>query len=78
MPTIANMNLTLLPDYDNCQAHINANYCKYGWGSLHGNNLIQFVFGDGHVQSISPNIDLNIFAALSTIAGGEVIPSSNF
>jgi prepilin-type N-terminal cleavage/methylation domain-containing protein len=72
-------NAYLLPDYDQCVSLVpNANYCKYGWGSLHGSNLIQFVFGDGHVQSISPSIDLNIFAALSTIAGGEAIPSSNY
>jgi len=72
-------NSYLLPDYDDCVAKVpNANYCKYGWGSLHGSNLIQFVFGDGHVQGISINIDLNPFASLSTIAGGEVIPSSNY
>ncbi len=67
-------NSFLYPDYDACAAQISENYCKYGWGSLHGSNLIQFVFGDGHVQAVSPTIDLTIFAALSTIAGGEVVP----
>jgi prepilin-type N-terminal cleavage/methylation domain-containing protein len=28
-------SITLLADYDACQAVINANYCKYGWGSFH-------------------------------------------
>jgi prepilin-type processing-associated H-X9-DG protein len=68
-----NMVLQLSPDYDNCAAKIsNANYCKYGWASLHGGNLIQFVFADGSVHGISPSVSLNILAALSTISGGEV------
>jgi len=67
-------NVFLLPDYDACAAQISENFCKYGWGSLHGSNLINFVFADGHVQPISPTIDLNVFAAMSTIAGGEVTP----
>jgi prepilin-type N-terminal cleavage/methylation domain-containing protein/prepilin-type processing-associated H-X9-DG protein len=72
-PAIPGGNLYLQPDYDACQARINSNYCKYGWGSLHTAG-IQFLFGDGHVRSLPPSIDLNVFIALSTIAGGEVIP----
>jgi prepilin-type N-terminal cleavage/methylation domain-containing protein/prepilin-type processing-associated H-X9-DG protein len=64
---------TMIADYDLCQAQINANYCKYGWGSLHDGG-ISFLFGDGSVRSITINIDMRIFMALSTIAGGEVIP----
>jgi prepilin-type N-terminal cleavage/methylation domain-containing protein/prepilin-type processing-associated H-X9-DG protein len=67
-------NVFLLPDYDGCAAQIGENYCKYGWGSLHSNNLINFLFGDGHVRTVSPGIDLSIFSALSTIAGGEKVP----
>jgi prepilin-type processing-associated H-X9-DG protein len=67
-------SLTLIPDYDKCQATINANYCKYGWGSLHTGGNMNFLFGDGHVQGITMNIDMNVFMALSTIAGGETIP----
>jgi prepilin-type N-terminal cleavage/methylation domain-containing protein/prepilin-type processing-associated H-X9-DG protein len=63
----------LLPDYDVCQANINSNYCKYGWGSFHTGG-ISFLFGDGHVRSLPPTIDNEVFIALSTIAGGEVIP----
>jgi prepilin-type processing-associated H-X9-DG protein len=67
-------SITLQPDYDACQAQVNANYCKYGWGSLHTGNLMNWVFADGHVRSVTANIDMNVFMALSTIAGGEVIP----
>jgi hypothetical protein len=33
------------------------------------------VYADGHVGSINPSIDQTVFASLSTIAGGEVIPN---
>jgi prepilin-type N-terminal cleavage/methylation domain-containing protein/prepilin-type processing-associated H-X9-DG protein len=66
----------LQPDYDACaNLHgYNANYCKYGWGSLHAGGNINFLFGDGHVRGIPATIDNNIFAALASIAGGEVVP----
>ena len=64
---------TLIADYDKCAAQINANYCKYGWGSIHGGGAINFLFGDGSVRVVPANIDLNVFMALSTIQGGEVI-----
>jgi prepilin-type N-terminal cleavage/methylation domain-containing protein/prepilin-type processing-associated H-X9-DG protein len=63
-------SLAMIADYDACQAKINSNYCKYGWGSLHPGG-ISFLFGDGSVHSINPTIDMNIFMALSTISGGE-------
>jgi prepilin-type N-terminal cleavage/methylation domain-containing protein len=68
-------SITLLADYDKCQHTINANYCKYGWGSLHGAGNLNFLFGDGAVRLVNPSIDMNIFMALSTVAGGEVIPN---
>jgi prepilin-type N-terminal cleavage/methylation domain-containing protein/prepilin-type processing-associated H-X9-DG protein len=64
-------SITLLADYDACQAKINSNYCKYGWGSLHPSGGINFLFGDGHVQAVMPGIDMSVFMALSSIAGGE-------
>jgi prepilin-type N-terminal cleavage/methylation domain-containing protein len=67
-------SVTLLADYDVCASQVNANYCKYGWGSLHTVGNLNFLFGDGRVATISPSIDMNVFRALSTIAGGEVIP----
>jgi prepilin-type processing-associated H-X9-DG protein len=81
-PAIPGGNLYLEPDYDRCSAPnstyptlqgISANYCKYGWGSLHPAG-ISFLFGDGHVRSIPSTIDQRTFIALSTIAGGEVLP----
>jgi len=71
----------LLPDYNECVTLVtpaNANYCKCGWGSLHSGGTINFVFGDGSVHSISPTISMTVFVALSTIAGGEVIPNDVF
>jgi hypothetical protein len=65
-------SITMIPDYDACAAQVNANFCKYGWGSLHTAG-ISFLFGDAHVRSISPNIDMNLFMALSTIGGGEAL-----
>ena len=62
----------LIPDYDACQSKINANFCKYGWGSLHSGGIIMFLFGDGSVHPIQQGIDINVLAALATIAGGEV------
>ena len=50
--------------------HYNANFCKYGWGSLHTGG-INFAFGDGSVRSLPKTIDYQVFMALSTVAGGE-------
>ena len=66
-------SITLLADYDACQSKVNSNYCKYGWGSLHAGG-INFLFADGHVRLVTTSIDMGVFAALSTVAGGEVIP----
>ena len=69
---------SLMNDYDLCVktlAPLDPAPCKYGWGSFHGGGVINFVFCDGHVTTITPNIDLNVFAALATIANGEVIPN---
>jgi prepilin-type processing-associated H-X9-DG protein len=65
-------NLYMSPDYEACQSVQNANYCKYGWGSFHTGG-IQFAYGDGHVATIQSSIDQTVFAALGTVAGGEVI-----
>jgi prepilin-type processing-associated H-X9-DG protein len=75
-PVVASMNFMLVADYDLCVSKMpggQANYCKYGWGSTHGNGNINYVFGDGSVRTINPGIDLNVLGALSTIKGNEVI-----
>jgi prepilin-type N-terminal cleavage/methylation domain-containing protein/prepilin-type processing-associated H-X9-DG protein len=72
--TWADANITaavMQADYDKCASQVNANYCKYGWGSLHTGG-INFVFGDGSVRSLPKTIDYRVFIALSTVAGGEV------
>jgi prepilin-type N-terminal cleavage/methylation domain-containing protein/prepilin-type processing-associated H-X9-DG protein len=66
-------SITLLDDYDACVAaqQDTPNRCKYGWGSPH-DGVINFVFCDGSVRGLSKGIDMTIFLALSTVAGGEV------
>jgi prepilin-type N-terminal cleavage/methylation domain-containing protein/prepilin-type processing-associated H-X9-DG protein len=46
--------------------------CKRGWGSNHtnGHNLL---FCDGSVRWVSYGTDVNVLAAMATIAGGEVV-----
>jgi prepilin-type N-terminal cleavage/methylation domain-containing protein/prepilin-type processing-associated H-X9-DG protein len=70
---------TLLPSYDECGAQETAHGgqsdwspCKRGWSSLHSAGF-NFVFCDGAVRLINRQVDMNVLAALATIAGGEVI-----
>jgi prepilin-type N-terminal cleavage/methylation domain-containing protein len=68
---------TLLADWDRCVdigGPSAENACKRAWGSFHG-EIINFVLVDGSVRPVNVNIDLNLFMALATIAGGEVGPS---
>jgi prepilin-type N-terminal cleavage/methylation domain-containing protein/prepilin-type processing-associated H-X9-DG protein len=69
----ANANLALSPDYDLCKSKLSENFCKYGWGSLHGGGVINFLFGDGSVRGITPGINLTTFSALGTIQGNETL-----
>jgi len=46
--------------------------CKRAFGSGHVSGF-NVVMGDGSVRQISNNIDVNLFVALSTMSGGEVI-----
>jgi prepilin-type N-terminal cleavage/methylation domain-containing protein/prepilin-type processing-associated H-X9-DG protein len=70
-----NSSASLLNDYDACWATFGSEIpaCKYGWGSFHTGG-INFVLCDGHVTTINPSIDMVVFQALCTIAGGEIIP----
>jgi prepilin-type N-terminal cleavage/methylation domain-containing protein len=66
---------TLIPDWDVCVqigGPSDENACKRAWGSFHA-SIINFVWVDGSVRPINVNIDLNLFTALATIAGGEVV-----
>jgi prepilin-type N-terminal cleavage/methylation domain-containing protein/prepilin-type processing-associated H-X9-DG protein len=72
----APISVSLYPDYNACTATLGGGdpfECKYGWGSLHTSNTLNFVLCDGHVMTISPTIDIAVFQALCTIDGGEVI-----
>ena len=65
---------TLLADYDRCQqiGGGGVHTCKRAWGSLHSGGIIQFVFCDGSVHSITPDVDMELFVASATIQGEEV------
>jgi prepilin-type N-terminal cleavage/methylation domain-containing protein len=70
---------SLLPDYNACITALNGadGYpCKYGWGSFH-TGVLNFVQCDGSVRAVSVNINLTVFQAMCTIAGGEVIPGDS-
>jgi prepilin-type processing-associated H-X9-DG protein len=47
------------------------NPCKRGFGSMHAGGL-NYVMGDGSIRFISYGVDINMLAALATIAGGEL------
>ncbi len=66
-----------LNDYDACERIGGLggnNPCKRAWASNHP-GIVNFLFADGSVRGVSTNIDTFIFAALATIAGGEVTPN---
>ncbi len=43
------------------------------FGSSHSNGLVQAVFLDGHVGGLQPDISIDVFKAMSTIGGDELI-----
>ncbi|MBN1395092.1 MAG: DUF1559 domain-containing protein [Pirellulales bacterium] len=47
------------------------------FGSFHGGGA-HFVFADGHVAFLNDAINMNVYQALSTIAGGEIIPGGDY
>lgn len=70
---------TLIPNYLLCFhggvgiPNAGIHTCKRGWGSLHEGNRMQFVYCDGSVHTISPDIEMAIFVAGGTIQGEEVL-----
>ena len=44
--------------------------CRRGWGSPHPGGL-NFILCDGSGTFVNTSIDMNLFAELATIAGGE-------
>ncbi len=71
---ITTQSRSLLADYQQC---VNtggpggSSPCAGGWGSLHPSGL-QFVLCDASVQWVNDTIDMEVFAAMGTIANGEV------
>ena len=67
----------LFADYNKCDSFSSTsvggnNPCKRAWGSFH-TNTINFVLADGSVRTISTSVDMLQFAAMATIANGEVV-----
>lgn len=46
------------------------------FGSLHTGEIVQFVYADGSVHPIRKSIENAVFTSMSTIAGGEVVDST--
>src|SRR5205807_7979173 len=64
---------SLLNDYDLCSRQVSdVAQCKYGWGSFHP-GAINFVMADGSIRTVPISINMNVFAAMATIAGGETL-----
>ena len=69
---------TLLPDYDACVNIGGAggsNSCKRGWGSFHTDGM-NALFVDGSVKFVRRSTDMNVWVALATVAGNEVVPGN--
>ena len=63
----------LIPNYQRCLNFGQSVLCNAAFGSAHAGGAINFLRGDGSVIAISPNIDITLYAALASIAGGEVV-----
>lgn len=64
---------TLSGDYGRCRSAEGEGLalpCRRGWGSFHSGGL-NFLLCDGSVRFLDTGIDVDLFADLGTIAGGE-------
>ena len=64
------INSSLLPMADNEEN-------ESPFGSFHSGGT-HFVFADGHVAFVNDSIDLNVYQALGSIDGGEMIPGNTY
>jgi prepilin-type processing-associated H-X9-DG protein len=72
--SVSTESRTLNNDYVKCATTAGqggANPCKRSFGSNHTSGM-NFVFCDGSVKFIRYAVDINLLAAMATIAGGEV------
>jgi prepilin-type N-terminal cleavage/methylation domain-containing protein/prepilin-type processing-associated H-X9-DG protein len=67
---------TFVPDYDKCVAMGTADACKRAFASMHPGG-VNALFADGSSHFVATQtMDTNIWWALGTVAGGEIIPGS--
>jgi len=68
---------TLIPDYNECVGiggSGGSNACKRGWGTFHSGGVIHFLFADGKVRPISPNVNMDlVLGPLATIQQNEIV-----
>jgi prepilin-type N-terminal cleavage/methylation domain-containing protein/prepilin-type processing-associated H-X9-DG protein len=67
---------SIISDYGRCLnigGAFNEDPCKRSWGSLHPGGF-NTAMCDGSVTFLSESIDIFLFGAMSTIAGGETLP----
>jgi prepilin-type processing-associated H-X9-DG protein len=57
-----------------CRFGINKGVHYDNSGSSHAGQITQYVFCDGSVRALTPNINLTIFQNLGNIANGVAIP----
>lgn len=68
---------TRIPDYDKCMVLTGNKHwqCDRAFASLHAGNSINFVFCDGAVRALRPEIDGTVYTSLATIGAEEIVPS---
>jgi prepilin-type N-terminal cleavage/methylation domain-containing protein len=50
---------------------------KEKFGSSHSSGTVECVFLDGHVAGLHPDMSVDVLKALSTIGGGETVPTDD-
>jgi prepilin-type N-terminal cleavage/methylation domain-containing protein/prepilin-type processing-associated H-X9-DG protein len=64
------------PDHNNPNCDFSAQGRGLGWalpGSLHEGHRINVAYGDGSVRTIPPDLDFNVYVAISGIADGYML-----
>jgi prepilin-type N-terminal cleavage/methylation domain-containing protein len=68
---------TIHTDYNACVPLDGGQHnCKRSWGALHSGGMMRFARCDGSVVAISPDVDINLFASLTTTQGEEQLAIS--
>lgn len=66
---------TFIADLDKCESLGGGGIftCLRAWGALHAGGLMQFASCDGSVRTVTPEVDVERFAAAATIANAEAL-----